>query len=685
MAAGALGNLEGDPVSLPALLEVAAHSLTAVLGVWLGLTVATRAASSTSRVFALLSLAIATWSSSIIVQRLSTSVGAEFAAHAIEELMAATVIAGTAHFSLWIASEGLVDRSRRRVVGLVYLANFLFATPTILETVIVLPKLTSEPLVGTLFGWAWIVVRLGTLVMASRWLWKASRIADPGSLRHRQVRAALATVVTGGIGGGMRFLPVVGQLDAWIGVSFVTLAVILAAYAVFSAGIFFGPTVAARAFRSSLLGGLGLFLVIVMVLAVEAGSRRFTGLDLPLFTALALIVIVTLQEPVTGRLRSRLARDGPRAAARRRLLQALGQSGWTAARADAGVGPALARLAQALDVVGLTVARADGSIVATEGVDASVGGIEPVPLVADGEILGELRVGPTSSGAVLGAHDQDLLRMAVSYVAAALRTGRREDEQLDRLAGLVEERAAIESQATTLHAALLQHGEAVARLRVFALGPLRVERAGQFIERWGGDKAGTRQAQGLFAFLLDRGERGVTKDEALELIWPDMDLDRADLAFHRTMVGLRHTLDPARDGRSSQAVRFRNDRYRLDPAIVEWSDVAAFLDHLEVAGSLSDDRARLARLEEARRLYRGDYMDDCPFFGDSVDVEDQRNQLRARATDLRVAVGEAHEAAGDRLSAAAAFREALRGAPEGCPPADAGLLRLGLQGSAAAP
>lgn len=672
-------------MQLPALLEVAAHSLAAVFGLWLGLTVVTRSVSPASRVFAVLSLAIVAWSSSIIVQRLSTSAEAGLAAHAIEELMAATIIAGTAHFSLWIASEGLVGTRQRRAILWIYMANYLFALPTILATVATLPTLTTEPLVGTVFAWIWIAVRLMTLVIAGRWLLQALHVAEPGSLRHRQVRAALAMVVMGGVGGGMRFLPVVGQLDAWLGVSLVAFAVVLAAYAVFSAGIFFGPIVAARAFRSSLLGGFGLLLVIVMALTVDAGSRRFTGMDVPLFTVMALIVTVTLYEPVTERLRSRLASDGPRAAARRRLLRALGQPGVVAAPADAGVGPALARLASTINVVGLTVAAVDGSIIATEGAGASLSGIVPIPLMADGEILGELRIGRTASGAALSPRDEDLLGMSAAYVAAALRTGRREDEQVDRLAGLVEERAAIDTQATTLHLALLQHGDAVVRLRVLALGPLRVECAGRPIERWGGDKAGTRQAQGLFAFLLDRGERGVTKDEVLELIWPDTDLERADLAFHRTMVGLRHTLEPVRDGRTSQAIRFRNDRYRLDSTIVEWSDINAFLEHLDAAGGISDDRVRLTHLEEARRLHRGDYMDDCPYFGDSSEAEEQRNHLRARVTDLRVAIGETYERMGDRLSAAAAFREAIRGAPDGCSQADAGLARLGIQGGAAAP
>ncbi|MBI3746102.1 MAG: hypothetical protein HY264_06180 [Chloroflexi bacterium] len=660
------------------MLEVAAHSLAAVLGAWLGLTVATRAGSPASRVFALLSLAIATWSSSIIVERLSTAAAAQLVGHAVEELMAAVIIAGTAHFSLVIASDGLPSARRRGIVLGIYVANFVFAAPTILGTLTTLPRLTDDPLPGAAFGWVWIAVRLVSLVIAARWLLGALRVAAAGSLRQRQVRAALATVATGGIGGGMRFLPIVGRLDAWIGVSFVALAVVLAAYAVFSAGIFFGPAVAGRAFRTSLLGGLGSFVVIGLVLGVEAASRALTGVELPLFTAMALVVTVTLYEPATQRLRRRLGGGGPRAIARRRLLQALGQSGPTAQSVEAGVQPALARLAGVLDVRGLAVARADGAILATEGIGAASTWIEAIPLVADGEVVGELRIGPTSSGDPLSTRDLDLVRMSAAYVAAALRAGRREDEQVEQLAGLAAERAAVESKASTLHAALVQHADAPAGLRVHALGPLRVERAGEPIERWGGDKAGTRQAQGLFAFLLDRGERGVAKDEVLELIWPDTDLERADLAFHRTMVGLRQTLDPRRDGRTSQVVRFHNDRYRLDPSIVVWSDVAVFLERLDAAKSCDDPTRRLGMLEEARALAGGDYMDDCPFYGDSAEVEEQRRYLRDRITDLRIAIGEAYEALGDRLSAAAAFREAVRGAPAGSARAEAGLARLGL-------
>ncbi|MFN8628975.1 MAG: BTAD domain-containing putative transcriptional regulator [Chloroflexota bacterium] len=209
-----------------------------------------------------------------------------------------------------------------------------------------------------------------------------------------------------------------------------------------------------------------------------------------------------------------------------------------------------------------------------------------------------------------------------------------------------------------------------------ALGPLRVDRADGQILRWGGEKAGSRQAEALFAFLFDRGERGIAKDEALELIWPDVEIERADLAFHRTLRGLRTTLDPKGGGR--EIIRHSNDRYRLDMAIIDWSDVDEFASRLDRAGRAGDPAEALALLHGARSLYRGDFLDDCPFYGDSAFVEPRRAALRSRYVDLLLAKGEASEVRGDRVSAAAVYRDAIEVDANGCPPAQAGLTRLGL-------
>lgn len=666
----------------PQQLEVAAHSLIAVLGVWLGLTVFTRSRALSSRIFTFLSLALVVWSCAIILQRLSSSLPAVQIGRAIEEMAGALIVPATAHLSLAIATEGHPTGGRRRIIGVLYLLSVLFALPGIVNPAapiqLVSPHLSLGPVPGAVLGWAWIASRLGTLSLGAVWLLEAFRgtlAADP---RRRQLGVTLATVVVAALGGAIRFLPVLGDTDPWIGISLVAVAMVLAAAAVLPAGVFFAPDVAGKAFWTSLGLGLGLFLLVGALVAVDTASRRLLGLDLPLLTAMALVVTITVYEPTATWLRARLRDRSPRAIARQRLLRALGLSTLTAHAADAGVQPALTRLTRALDLGGAVVVRHDGTIAASEGIVPEASDLSATVLIADGELIGELRIGPTRSGRPLTPRDEELVRLSGVYLAAALRTGRREDQQAEALSDLSEVRAQLDTTASTLHAALLRRVSTPPGLHVFALGTLRVERGDERIQRWGGEKAGTRQAQALFAFLFDRGERGVAKDEALELIWPDADLERADLAFHRTLGGLRHTVDP--DGRSGrQVIRFYNDRYRLDPALVEWSDVGAFLGRLDEVRATSDRKDTLRLLEAARALYRGEYLDDCPFYGDSAHVEDRRQALRGRCVDLLLALGEGYEQAGDRVSAAAAYRDALA-MTDDCPPAEAGLIRLAHQG-----
>jgi len=667
-------------VPSPLQLEVAAHSLIAVLGVWLGLTVFTRSRSLPGRVFTFLSISLVVWSSAIILQRLSSSDVAVQIGHAIEETAGALIVPATAHMSLAVATEGHPSIARSRIIAILYLVSLLFAFPGIVDAAapvsIAEPNFSLGPITGAVLGWGWVVSRLATLSIGALWLHQAYRRTQRADPRRRQFGVTFATVVVATIGGSIRFLPVLGDSDPWIGISLIAVAMVLAAAAVLPAGVFFAADVAGRAFWTSLGLGLGLFLLVVAVVAFDTASRRLLGLELPLLTGLALVVTIALYEPAATRIRAGLRDGSPGAIARQRLMRALGQSSLTAQAADAGVRPALTRLAHALDLDGAVVVRHDGSIVASEGV-APGPDVIATPLIAENEEIGELRIGRTRSGRALTPRDEELIRLSAVYLAAALRTGRREDQQAEALTDLSEDRAQLDSTASSLHVALLERAAVRPGLQVFALGTLRVERGGEPIQRWGGEKAGTRQALALFAFLYDRGERGVGKDEALELIWPDTDLERADLAFHRTLGGLRHTLDS--DGRSArQVIRFYNDRYRLDPTLIDWSDVSAFLGRLDEARASTDRRETMRLLEAARALYRGEYLDDCPFYGDSAHVEDRREALRGRCVDLLLTLGEGYEQAGDRVSAAAAYRDALAMTDE-CPPAQAGLSRLAHQ------
>jgi hypothetical protein len=213
------------------------------------------------------------------------------------------------------------------------------------------------------------------------------------------------------------------------------------------------------------------------------------------------------------------------------------------------------------------------------------------------------------------------------------------------------------------------------RLRVHALGAMQVERQGAPVRRWGGDKAGSRQAQALFAFLFDRGGAGIAKDEVTEMIWPDLEIRRGDLAFHRTLGGLRAVLDEGRPG--GQSITFEGGRYRLAAELVAWSDLDAFESQLSEAMG-REGQAAIEALEDARRLYRGDLFDDCPFYGESSFVEERREYLRGRLEDLLLDLGGRHAEAGDPASAGACYRQALTVNPDS-PRAGRGLEQLGIR------
>ena len=158
-----------------------------------------------------------------------------------------------------------------------------------------------------------------------------------------------------------------------IGTSFITLAVVCAAYAVFAAGIFFGPSVAGRALRTSIVGGAGVLGLVLVLLSVEVLSTEYLGVETPYFTVLALVVAAALYGPFSLRVPGRAAGGGSRTIERDRLLRVLGEQSLTARPAASGVHPALADVTRALDVTGLTVAAADGSVVASEGVASGRG------------------------------------------------------------------------------------------------------------------------------------------------------------------------------------------------------------------------------------------------------------------------------------------------------------------------
>jgi two-component SAPR family response regulator len=186
-------------------------------------------------------------------------------------------------------------------------------------------------------------------------------------------------------------------------------------------------------------------------------------------------------------------------------------------------------------------------------------------------------------------------------------------------------------------------------LRLEVIGSIRVHRGSVALTALGGPKAGANQALGLFGFLFDRDTRGVEKDEALELIWPESSLPVADTAFHRTILGLRQTLSTSG---VAETIRFQSGRYYLGDGVVGPSDLADLEDLLDASATETDLRRRIAILERCRSLNRGAYMDDCPFYGTSVYVEVRRSLVRSVMSAILLELGGLYEAGGHPALAA---------------------------------
>jgi len=670
---------------MPEQLEIVAHGVTALLATWLGLIVLTRSAHRRgARLFALLALYLVAWSVAIVVQRLTSQPATVVGPlNAIEDVAAFMLPVTTLNIALVLAVEGPWSRTQQVVLIVAYVLSIAMALGAVFfpeqQLRVSSPHLVLPGLSGEVLGWSWIAARILILVAAMYWVARAMERARGDEARRRQLVALLATVVIGAVGGMLRFIPATADNAPWLGVTFITLGVVAAAYAVFAQGVFLSSEVAGRAFRYSLAVGLGVTLYVSTVIGLERWAQGVFAVDLPIITALALVATIALFDPIATWLRSTLTTRAGLDPARDRLRRALGTD-LTAPSPETVVGPALARMSRTLSLDGAAVEDPTGRIVAEHGRPERDSPLAiRIPLRSGRDELGWVVFGPKSSRLPFVSEELGLLAAAAAYVAASLDLGQRHRVQADALEALSADGAAVDAHGAALSEALIGTTAPDPGLHVYALGPLRVERGGVPLEHWGGKKAGSRQAEAVFAFLFDRGERGAAKEEIVELIWPDTDLDNADVAFHRTLNALRTTLEPGRrSGAKGYAITFSNDRYRLHPAVVQWSDLVAFDESIASAGAAIGPDEPVTFLERARALYRGEYLDDCPFYGDSAEVEERRGLLRRRCVDMLLALGERYETRGDRPAAAASFRQARSLYGDDLPSADEALTRLGV-------
>lgn len=697
-------------------LDLLPAFLLAVLACWLGLSLLVRAPRDrAARAFAWLCLHLTIYGLTITLGEMTTATTVALALSRAQIAETVLLPAVWLHFVIVIAAVSRAAWAQSAALTLFYAVGVLLAGLALFSPAMALDDgLMRFP--GDLLTLLWVAQRVTPLLLSLLLVVATYLHARRDDLERRR-RGVFAFAATIGVVGAL-WATGAREAGAALAPSLVLwdTGLTLMAYTVIAYRLLLPARVAQRAFYRSLLGGVLTALYIAVLLFLEPRVTALLRIDAPLVTIFALVALIAVFAPLRDWAGDWLdQRLFHREFDYSRLLRAVADDLFERGDLAGQLEAALSAICRALEVRAGVVAVSEGAglrPLAAYGIEqpADANWREAVlpdspqihfddwtpwpdarlllPLRRGDESLGLLALGARRSGEPYREIERTLLASLGAYLALAIRHARTQREEELAMAVLAEQSRQLSAEQDLL---VLQAAEAAraaqsrplagaAGLRVFALGPLRVERDGVPIDRWGGDKAGTYQAEALFAFLFDRRGRGVTKDEAEEVIWPDLELDKADMAFHRTLSALRRTIEPGlRRASESRAITYHHERYWLDQAIVAWCDADDFAADVERAHTLlrqNDIEAAREHFVRALALYRGEYMDDCPFFGDSPYVEGRRAELRGQHIDALLALGAIYARLGQAGEAATCYRRAIAASPDTCPRAEEGLARL---------
>jgi len=136
-------------------------------------------------------------------------------------------------------------------------------------------------------------------------------------------------------------------------------------------------------------------------------------------------------------------------------------------------------------------------------------------------------------------------------------------------------------------------------LETYALGPGRVVKDGKEMRSSDWNTATTKE---LFFFFLYHPE-GLRKEQILAEMWPEVSVAKANSLFHSSLYRLRQAIHPG-------CIIYENGIYRFNELLPRWQDVEEFKALLEKAWSKNFPEKK-EFLEQAIRMYKGDFLEDC--------------------------------------------------------------------------
>jgi PAS domain S-box-containing protein len=190
-------------------------------------------------------------------------------------------------------------------------------------------------------------------------------------------------------------------------------------------------------------------------------------------------------------------------------------------------------------------------------------------------------------------------------------------------------------------------------LQLFTLGGFGITAAGRSVNvaKWK-----RKQAVTLLKFLITQLDRPVHRERLLDCLWPGVDQRRGLGRLKVTMYYLRRELRC--HGMSDEVIKTVGNSYLLRRDAV-WVDVDVF-ERLFAEGRVLQGRARwsdaLDRYVEARRLYRGDYLEEETF---SDWCAEERERLHEVYLELLARTAECHAESGQYAEVIETCRKAL--------------------------
>jgi DNA-binding SARP family transcriptional activator len=189
------------------------------------------------------------------------------------------------------------------------------------------------------------------------------------------------------------------------------------------------------------------------------------------------------------------------------------------------------------------------------------------------------------------------------------------------------------------------HSQNTPILRIHLLGQFRIEHYNR--GEWQVADSRTshrRRSRALLGCLLSNPSRRLGREQVIDMLWPNLDIELAANRLNGAVHELRQILEPdiSRPS-SSRLLRLERDMLELADNTRVWVDAEVFEQLLKEAEICTDTRQAERLLEEAATLYQGNYLPEELYSEWAVPRRDALQRawigLQLRLTQIKVEQG----------------------------------------------